>query len=75
MVSRMPVIDAAKCDRCGLCIGICKCGILIMEDNNVKVVSAAECGRCTKWCNACELVCPTGAITCPFEVVLEDNRD
>lgn len=73
MVGKMPVIDMLKCDNCGLCVSICKCGILVMEDNRVKVVVAVDCGRCTKWCNTCELVCPTGAITCPFEIVLEDT--
>ncbi|MBN1161911.1 MAG: 4Fe-4S binding protein [Dehalococcoidales bacterium] len=75
MVGNMPVIDTAKCNLCGLCVSICKCGILVMEDDKVKVVGSVDCERCTKWCNACELVCPTGAITCPFEIVLEDSRD
>ncbi len=73
MVGNMPVIDVAKCNNCGLCVSICKCGILVMVDDTVKVVGKVDCGRCNKWCNTCELVCPTGAITCPFEVVSEDT--
>ena len=73
MAVNMPIIDETKCDRCGLCVSICQCGILVMKDNTVKVVAAADCGRCTKWCNMCELICPTGAISCPFEITLEDS--
>ena len=74
MVVKMPIIDETKCDRCGLCVSICKCGILVMENNTVKVVEVLNCGRCTKICNMCELVCPNGAISCCFEIVLEDER-
>ena len=69
----IPIIDQAKCDRCGLCVSICACGALVMEDNAVKFVEVANCGRCTKLCTMCELVCPTGAISCPYEIVLEDS--
>jgi MinD superfamily P-loop ATPase len=75
MVVNMPVIDLEKCDRCGLCVSICKCGVLVIVDNAVKVIESPERDRCTKWCNTCELVCPTGAITCPFEIVSEDSHE
>lgn len=70
-----PIIDEAKCDKCGLCVSICKCGILVMENNTVKVVKRADCDKCTGFCATCELVCPRGAITCPFEVVLEETAE
>jgi len=73
MVEKMPIIDETKCDRCGLCVSICKCGILVMKDNAVKVVRVDNCSHCTRWCNVCELVCPREAISCPFEIVLEDS--
>jgi MinD superfamily P-loop ATPase len=66
----MPIIDEAKCDHCGLCVSICTCGALVMEDNVVKIVRVDDCG----WCTMCELVCPNGAISCPFEIVLEDEK-
>lgn len=75
MVVNMPVIDLEKCDRCGLCVSICKCGVLVIEDDVVKVINSPERDTCTRWCNSCELVCPLEAITCPFEIVLEDNGD
>jgi MinD superfamily P-loop ATPase len=70
----LPVIDEAKCDLCGLCVSACKCGILVIKDNKVKVVRTGKCSNCNNYCNACELVCPTGAISCPFEVVIEDDK-
>jgi uncharacterized Fe-S center protein len=68
-MSDMPIIDEEKCEHCGLCVSICICGALAMEDNIVKIIKADECG----WCTMCELVCPTGAISCPFEIVIEDD--
>jgi len=67
----IPIIDGAKCQRCGLCVSICVCGALVMEDNAVKVIQVENCG----WCTMCELVCPNGAISCPFEIILENTRD
>jgi len=40
-----------------------------MMVGNVAVVGLPD--RCD-YCTDCELVCPEGAITCPFEVVIED---
>ena len=33
----------------------------------VRVVETEECD----WCTECEAVCPNGAITCPFDIVIE----
>ncbi|MBN1374787.1 MAG: 4Fe-4S binding protein [Dehalococcoidia bacterium] len=67
----MPIFDPAKCDGCGLCILVCKCEALILESNTVNFISekAEDCG----WCMDCELVCPTGALQCPFEIVLAEE--
>jgi MinD superfamily P-loop ATPase len=70
-MSEKPIIDEAKCEGCGLCVSVCTCGALVMEDNRVKVLEVENCG----WCTLCELVCPSGAISCPFEIVMEDSRD
>jgi MinD superfamily P-loop ATPase len=65
----MPVIDEEKCDGCGLCVSVCECGALVIEENRVKVIEVNDCG----WCTLCELVCPQGAICCPFEIVIESE--
>jgi MinD superfamily P-loop ATPase len=64
----MPVLDRDKCNGCGLCLGVCDCHALVLVSNLVMVVETEDCG----WCLECEAVCPTGAIACPFEIVIEE---
>lgn len=65
----MPVLDRDKCNGCGLCLSVCKCHALVLVSNMVMVVETEDCG----WCLECETVCPTGAIACPFEIVIEES--
>ncbi len=67
----MPIINAALCNGCGLCLTVCDCGALIITGSMVLVHETDECGYCTD----CEAVCPTGAIECPFEIIVEDPFD
>ncbi len=64
----LPVIDEEKCDGCGLCVGVCACGALVMENKTVKTIEVNEC----RWCTICELVCPREAIVCPFDIIIEN---
>ncbi|MFC2005741.1 ATP-binding protein [Chloroflexota bacterium] len=64
----MPEIDQEKCDSCGLCISVCSCNALVLVENVLTIVETEECG----WCTMCEAVCPVGAITCSFEIVIEE---
>ena len=65
----IPSIDPVKCNGCGLCISVCESKALVLVDNVVTIIQTdIECD----WCAVCEAVCPTGAICCPFEIVLED---
>jgi len=64
-----PLLDPTKCNGCALCVSVCSCNALIMVGNVVIIVETGECG----WCTQCELVCPTGAICCPFEIVIEEH--
>ena len=68
MLAEMPLVDAAKCNGCGLCVSVCRYSVLVMVDNVVTVVQTQECD----WCTLCEAVCPTAAISCPFEIVVEE---
>ena len=67
-LAEMPVIEPEKCNGCGLCISVCTCKALVLVDNVIRVIETEECG----WCLQCEVVCPTGAIACPFEIVIEE---
>ena len=70
MKNESPSIDETLCEGCGLCVGVCRCGALVMQNGKVQVIPVNSCG----WCGLCELVCPTGAITCPYEIIVEDGR-
>jgi MinD superfamily P-loop ATPase len=71
-MTKMPEIDRDKCDGCGLCIEVCSCRVLVLVGNVVEVKERIECQQCRKWCTMCEMVCPLGAIQCPFEVITEE---
>ena len=64
-----PIIDTEKCQGCGLCVSVCICGALTIVEQTVTAVEVEGCG----WCTLCELVCPNEAITCPFEIIVEDR--
>jgi epoxyqueuosine reductase QueG len=40
----------------------------VLVGDVVTIVETEECGYCTE----CEAVCPTGAICCPYEIVIEE---
>ena len=69
-MKEMPIIDPEKCQQCGLCVGVCGCGALQKTQEGVRVVWMDDC----QWCTLCELACPHEAITCPFEVVFENDE-
>ena len=71
-MTEMLIIDLSKCNGCGLCVEVCMCQKLVLVDNVVKIRSKIECRQCMKWCTMCEMVCPTEAIQCPFDVVIEE---
>jgi ferredoxin len=65
----MPIIDAKRCDGCGLCVGVCQRGALTIVNKIVTLIETVECD----WCTDCEAVCPSGAIGCPFEIIVEES--
>ena len=68
-MAEMPVIDRERCNGCGLCVSVCYCSALVLVDNVITAVETEECG----WCTQCEAVCTIGAISCPYEIVLEEG--
>jgi len=68
-MGEMPIIDQLKCDGCGLCVSVCACGALVLVEKTVQAREVDEC----RWCTLCELVCPNEAISCPFEIIIEND--
>lgn len=66
----MPVINLVKCNGCGLCIDVCARNAIVRVSSVVTIIETEECG----WCLQCEVICPTGALVCPYEIVLESNQ-
>ncbi len=69
-MSDMPVIDRVKCDNCGLCVGVCTCKSLVVVAGMVTIIESEE----WDWGTICEAVGPTGAISCAFEIVIEEYQ-
>jgi MinD superfamily P-loop ATPase len=68
-VIQMPEINQDKCNLCGLCVEICRCRAIILVGNIVSLIETEEC----HWCTLCEAICPTGALTCSFEIIIEER--
>ena len=64
----MPVIEPQKCSGCGLCVSVCRCNALVVVNNIITIIETVECD----WCADCEAVCLTGAISCPFEIIVQE---
>lgn len=73
-MAEMPIIDRDKCQGCGLCVGVCACGVLVIIENKATILQRKKCSLCTRWCTLCEEVCPNAAISCPLEIVIEQKQ-
>jgi formate hydrogenlyase subunit 6/NADH:ubiquinone oxidoreductase subunit I len=77
MAAALPVVDYDLCDRCGLCVEACPCHAVEMTERGPVFHCAEECGKsgtCSADCGlVCEEVCPRGAISCSFEITIEDD--
>ena len=62
----IPMIDPEKCNGCGLCVEVCQHDVLLIVGEIVTVNTVKACD----WCTNCEIVCTEGALTCPFEIII-----
>ncbi len=62
----IPEIDPDKCTGGGDCVELCFSGIVRLVNDKATIVSPEDCDYCTD----CETFCPSGAISCPFEIIL-----
>ena len=76
----LPQVDETRCTLCGLCVGACSCHAIELGEQGPVFTCPETCPcHCTGTeatdCSClCEEVCPTGAITCAFEIVFETDQ-
>jgi formate hydrogenlyase subunit 6/NADH:ubiquinone oxidoreductase subunit I len=78
MCNPIPQVNSELCNLCGLCVEACTCHAVEMgeqgpvfrcaDDDTVQCVDELRC-HCL-----CEEVCPTGAIECSYEIVVEERQ-
>lgn len=61
----VPIIEAALCTGCGLCVEACPTGTLAMNDKLAVIARPQAC----QYNGHCERICPTRAITRPFQFI------
>lgn len=66
MLKALPEIDLNKCDGCGICVETCPSDAASIVDN--RLVISEDCTYCAE----CESLCPAGAISYPYEIVLSE---
>ncbi len=67
-----PTVAAELCDGCGVCLRLCKNGVLISTpDDEVEVV---EPFKCVVGCTSCADICKPRAITFPPRSILDTFR-
>ncbi len=67
-------VDVARCNLCGLCAEVCPCRSISIQAHRLEFRCPQDCARAdSNTCCGymCEEVCPTGALSCAFEIVLE----
>lgn len=78
MTGLLPQVKEELCTRCGLCVEACACSAIELgEHGPVFHCGEIPCPTCSEGiaCGClCEEVCPTGAIQCTFEIVLDDTH-
>lgn len=76
----LPVIDASRCGRCGLCTQVCPHHAVLLGDTGPVFSCPESCvesdvpGEPDVYCLP-EEACPNDAMSWPFEIMLGDLRD
>ncbi|HIP74042.1 MAG TPA: 4Fe-4S dicluster domain-containing protein [Euryarchaeota archaeon] len=60
----VPAWLPSKCIRCGLCVGVCPVGAVVLTDGCVRVDPdlCTGCGACIKGCPVAALLLPGGGV-------------
>jgi len=67
-----PQVDKMLCTLCGLCVEACPCHAVKLEESGPVFACPQGCMGTHDCCCRCEDICPTGAISFDFEIVLAD---
>jgi formate hydrogenlyase subunit 6/NADH:ubiquinone oxidoreductase subunit I len=76
----LPQVDETRCTLCGLCMEACPCHAVKLGEQELIFSCPESCPHTSTGDEAldcsclCEEVCPTGAISCAFEIVLEADQ-
>ena len=74
----LPEVNQDKCTLCGLCVEACQCHAIEMGEQGPVFrpieTCSAQCNEGSPCVCFCEEVCPTGAISCCYEIVLDDSE-
>jgi len=73
----IPQLNEQLCSQCGMCVSVCPCGSAELKEQGV-LFSCPETCATTESCDCgcvCEEVCPTGAISVAFEIVLDKGDE
>ena len=62
----LPEIDLTLCNGCGECVPACEPRALAMVNGKAALVSPERC----EYDGNCEPVCPTGAISLPYSIII-----
>ena len=64
-----PTINYEKCISCGKCLKYCKHGVYEFEEKQGKRVPFVKnADNCIVYCNGCDAICPSGAISHPSKL-------
>ncbi len=64
-----PTIDLEKCVSCGKCLEYCKHDVYgFQEKQGVRKPFVKNADNCIVYCNGCDAVCPSGAISHPSKI-------
>lgn len=66
-----PEVDLDLCTGCGDCVELCPADTVVLVNGKATILRAEDCTYCTD----CEAFCPSGAIRCPFEIILVKPKD